>query len=447
MLDQSFSADNFRQILDYENRKGVYLEGKYFSDIEKITEQIKKCNSDIREKKKIAIPEEFESFRKLINEKKEKLKENKEEQLKSELQKISDIIVNDKFRITLTKDETITDKPVYITDDKPENYFALKQIQYNFSKLYKVKQASRFAILSQLKGLLGDNFPKYVIRTDIQEFYESIPHDKLLQKLNEENLLTYYSKKILFQILNEYKRLSGSSKGLPRGVGVSAYLSELYMRDIDKLIKSLPTVSYYARYVDDIIVIFTPKSTKEARNYLIAIDKIIEAKFSLTRNRTKTIEFDLVDTTLSCNLEYLGYRILFGNNSIEFKLTSKKISRYKKRIDLVLDSYVNFAKVNEKKARKLLVKRIKFLTGNTRLLNNKKNVLVGVYYSNNLLTNGSEFKGLDRYLTHKIQTKILSPIIQLRLSQYKFYDGFVSKRFTPFTTNDLSAILEIWQSE
>jgi hypothetical protein len=84
-----------------------------------------------------------------------------------------------------------TDKPVYKIEKKPEYFFALKQIQYNFRKLYKVKQANRFAIVSQIKGLLDDNFPKYVIRTDIQEFYESIPHDILLQKLNEENLLTF----------------------------------------------------------------------------------------------------------------------------------------------------------------------------------------------------------------------------------------------------------------
>lgn len=447
MLDQSFSADNFRRILDYENRKGVYLEGKYFTDIEKITEEIKKCNTDIRDKKKLSTAEEFEIFQKDTNMKKDKLKETKEEKLKIELQKISEIVVNNKFRIKLTKNDAIADKPVYTVDNKPENFFALKQIQYNFRRLYKVKQANRYAILSQLKGLLSDNFPKYVIRTDIQEFYESIPHDKLLQKLNEENLLTFYSKKILFQILNEYKRLSKSDKGLPRGVGVSAYLSELYMRDIDKQIKSMPSVSYYARYVDDIIIIFTPTSTTESRNYLSEIDKIIETKFSLTRKREKTEEYDLVDIPKPCSMEYLGYHIQFSNGSIGFKLTQKKIDRYKHRIDLVLDSYSNFSKVNEKKARKLLVKRIKFLTGNTRLLNNKKNILVGVYYSNGLLTDSSEFVGLDSYLTHEIQTKILLPTIQTRLSKYKFLDGFVSKRFSPFTTNDLSDILEIWQSE
>lgn len=447
MLDQSFSADNFRRILDYENRKGVYLEGKYFADIEKITEDIKKCNTDIRDKKKSVTAEEFEIFRKETNEKKEKLKEAKEEKLKVELQKISEIVVSNKFRIKLTKNDTISDKPVYTIEDKPENFFALKQIQYNFRKLYKVKQANRFAIVSQVKGLLDDSFPKFVIRTDIQEFYESILHDKLLQKLNKDNLLTFYSKKILFQILNEYKTLSGSDKGLPRGIGVSAYLAELYMRDIDSLIKSLPTVSYYERYVDDIIIVFTPTSTKDSRDYLNKIDEIIEAKYLLTRNKAKTQVFNLIDASKVCKLEYLGYCIQFGNGSVTLKLTKRKVDRYKTRIDLLIDSYTNFSKVNEKKARKLLVKRIKFLTGNTRLLNNKKNILVGVYYSNSLLTDISDFIGLDKYLIHKIQTTISSVHLKTRLGKFQFQEGFNSRRFTPFTTNELSDIIEVWQNK
>jgi hypothetical protein len=445
MLDQSFSADNFRKILDYENRKGVYLEGEYFKDIEKITEEIKKCNKEIRDKKNTVSAEDFEIFRIETNEKIEKLREKKDKKLNIELQKISDIVLNNKFRVKLTRDDEITGKPVYKVENKPEHYFALKQIQYNLGKLYKVKQSSRFAIVSQIKGLLGDDFPKYVIRTDIQEFYESIPHDLLLQKLNEENLLTFYSKKIIFQILKEYKRLSGSNKGLPRGVGVSAYLAELYMRDIDKQIKSLPTVSYYARYVDDIIIIFTPISTKDSQNYLVEIDEIIETKNSLARNKQKTKTFNLVQNKTQCKLEYLGYQIHFGQGSINLKLTASKIDRYKRRIDLAIESYLNLAKVNEKKARKNLVKRIKFLTGNTRLLNNKKNILVGVFYSNNLLTDNSDFRYLDSYLTDKIQSLISVVHLQTRLAKYKFEEGFSSKRFSAFTTNELSVILEIWK--
>ena len=197
--------------------------------------------------------------------------------------------------------------------------------------------------------------------------------------------------------------------------------------------------------MDDIIIVFTPVSTKDSRDYLALIDNIIETKYSLTRNRIKTKSFDLIDAPKICNLEYLGYKIQFGNGYVQMKLTANKISRYKNRIDLAIDSYLNYAKVNEKKARKLLVKRLRFLTGNTRLLNNKKNILVGVFYSNSLLTDSSDFKGLDNYLTHKIQLKISITHFQTRLANFKFEEGFLSKRFSAFTTNELSDILNIWK--
>lgn len=39
MLDQSFSAENFRKILDIENRKGFYLEGEFYADIDEINKK------------------------------------------------------------------------------------------------------------------------------------------------------------------------------------------------------------------------------------------------------------------------------------------------------------------------------------------------------------------------------------------------------------------------
>jgi hypothetical protein len=77
MLDQSFSAENFRKILDYENRKGVYLEGEYFPDIGKVTEEIKKCNTEVREKKHKVSEEAFEIFRKEIKQEERKAERKK----------------------------------------------------------------------------------------------------------------------------------------------------------------------------------------------------------------------------------------------------------------------------------------------------------------------------------------------------------------------------------
>ena len=64
MLNQSFSAENFRRILDLENRKGVYLEGRFFKHLNKITEKIKKCTKEIKDKQKnrIGIDNEIEEL-------------------------------------------------------------------------------------------------------------------------------------------------------------------------------------------------------------------------------------------------------------------------------------------------------------------------------------------------------------------------------------------------
>lgn len=444
ILDQSFSADNFRKILDWENRKGVYLEGRFFPNLKRITEKIKQCNEDIRGKKKSRSENEGEL--KELNEKKERLQQDKEEQLANELQEVSKKVDVRSFKIELKRIDILNSKPIYTVDkNSPEHYFAMKQIQRNVSKLFDVKQANRSAIVSQVKVLLGDKFPKYVLRTDIKNFYESIPHKRILQKINENNLLTPFSRKILRRILDEYKVKSGSDKGLPRGIGVSAYLAELYMRDADKEIKALNGVTYYARYVDDIIIIFTPTPNDRDRDYIKDIKEIVEEKYHLTLNEDKTTPFDLRNEKKLCKLDYLGYKMSFGAAETKTRLAQKKIDKYKKRMDSAFLAYINLSKVNEKKARKLLVKRIRFLTGNTRLTNNKKNVFIGIYYSNSQLTEHTDLIGMDKYLRNKINSQISLPQVQTRLQKYSFQEGYAKKRFSPFNTRELSEIIEVWK--
>jgi hypothetical protein len=38
---QSFTPDNFRKIIDYENRRGLYLEAAFFPEAAKIAQEIK----------------------------------------------------------------------------------------------------------------------------------------------------------------------------------------------------------------------------------------------------------------------------------------------------------------------------------------------------------------------------------------------------------------------
>ncbi|WP_445369275.1 antiviral reverse transcriptase Drt3a [Methylomonas sp. BW4-1] len=267
MLDQSFSVENFRKIFDYENRKGSYLEGRYFPEIEEVTKQLKTCVGKIK-KLKVELPN-YEELKLALNSEKEILKDKKEKLLNIELEKICHIVSRNDFSFNLIKVDTPTGKPIYKIDEfDVYSYFIIKQIQYNIKKLYKVQQSNRYNIICQLRSLLNDGFPKYIIRADIKEFYESISRERLLNKINKDGLLSLSSRTFIKVILNQYGKLSGSPVGIPRGIGISAYMAELYMRDFDHAIKNHPELVYYARYVDDIIAIYAPKPNSNTEFFL-----------------------------------------------------------------------------------------------------------------------------------------------------------------------------------
>jgi len=454
MLDQSFSIENFRKILDIENRKGNYLEGDFFEDIVDISKKIKEANGEIRVLKQKGLDKEtFIEERGKINEKKDELSELREQKLTEKLRIISSNVTASNFKLKIIQDTAITDKPVYKTEYNLENILTLKQLQYNFRKLYKVKQSSRYSIISQLKNLLDDGFPKIILKTDIKEFYESIPHENLLEKINDDNLLTHLSMRFIQQILSEFKVKSSTTKGVPRGIGISPYLTELYMRDIDAKIKQLPNLMYYARYVDDIILIFMPQINSETRDYQKEVKDIL-AKEGLTMNeglgKTKLIDISNKHTNQQYDFEYLGYKFISGYASgrhipLILTISSRKKQRYEDRLKKAFELYTKQARLNEKQARKLFVKRIKFLMSNTRLVNNKRNVITGIYYTNSLISTIDDFQDLDLCFDNFIGSFALPAKLAVRIkSSNSFVSGFNPTNISKFNAVELNKIMNRW---
>lgn len=448
MLDQSFSAVNFRKIVDIENRKGIYLEGEFFPEVEKKSKEIQLLKDDLRlikQKKAKYFEDEHEAKRAEVSSKLETLKELKEQLLLEELEAISTIINSKGFSFGITEVDVGKPKKAFVAERNAATFFALKQVQHNIRRLYKIKQANRHEIVCQLREFLGDEFSKYILRTDISSFYESIPRNKLLKKLRDDPLLTLASKKIIRKILFEYGYITGSDVGLPRGIGISAYLAELYMRDMDRSVRDFPGVLYYARYVDDIFIIFCPPPNSGTKPFRRAVAREFK-NLGLKRNREKT---QIVESYPGNShvISYLGYKFRFGSGSVELSVTDEKINRYKRRIDLTFSAYDKKAqkpRKSEKIARALLEKRVRFLTCNTRLVNNKKNVVSGIFFSNSLLTELSDLEHLDAYLAGKL-SGLTNPRLKNRLSKLSFKTGFETRKYHKFSAHELCKIVEVWK--
>lgn len=145
MVDQSYSADNFYQILDYENRKGNYKEGEFFVDVFEKSLEIKHVKMQYREEKKeLTDSTDKNDLRIRFRDKLKQLKDEKSDLLMDRLHGVSNNIVNGNWKLELRRHLDLkSGKHVYSAGKKPETFFALKQTQYCIKKLYKVKQSHR----------------------------------------------------------------------------------------------------------------------------------------------------------------------------------------------------------------------------------------------------------------------------------------------------------------
>jgi len=501
MLDQTFSYENFRILLDVENRQGNYIEDKsffkdndLFSESRELSNKIIEINNEIRKErsklptKQLRTRVDYVEVDKLEKQK-EEIKKQREGKLEEILKGICETISDENFKLTIHKGIIKYGAQLYKAENTPENYFVLKQLQRNIYKTFNVKQSDRKKLISQISIVLKDRFPKVILRTDISKFYESIPHKQLINKIEENSLLSYPSKKVIKDILNQYwqilvddgiKNANDERIGIPRGIGISAFLSELYVKDLDTLLKSLPNVTYFARYVDDIIVIYTPYNRSEAAStaaYKSEVKRIIE-KFSLKMNNEKTQVIDLRKAnyqrsqTKTYSITYLGYKYLISykkeknnkgsdvivNKPLSIKMSDKKFERYKEKIKTAFDQFViDVAKYSAcvSKSNNKLVQRIKILTSNFRLYRRKDNVLIGIYFSNEYLSEElQDLNLLDAFLKSEITrvSTYLSSVAKNKLDKFSFVSGFKTRHTLNFNFNEknkrgtvnIDKIINIW---
>lgn len=446
MLDQMFTAENFRKIFDRENRKGLDLATRYFPDLEQHTTAVREAVKSIRELRRQRGTLSKEEFEQKLAQLKTMLadrKSTKSTAISTLMDGLSQNVTMTDFKIALSQKIRSDGKAVYCIDNTAETFFVIKQLQHNINRIYKVKQSNRHDIVCRIRDTVRSKFPFEVVRTDISSFYESIDRKKLWERIDEDQLLGSSSKKYLKQILAAYESLSGATTGIPRGVGVSAYLAELYFRSIDKAINKVSGIVLYARYVDDIIAIFArPPVGSNLGSYLDTIIDIF-SKNGLTHNAGKTAEFK-TGPNVKEEFEYLGYKFELDNGKLDISPSINKIKKYEMRLDAAFERYHKYSSVDSRRSAREIVARIKFLTGNARLLNSKSGAVTGIYYNNSLVTNKSSFTALDKILKEHIET-IRRNNVKKRLKEYKFVDGFETRRFHNFSTSELHRIVEVWK--
>ena len=335
-------------------------------------------------------------------------------------------------------------KPMYIIPTESLDFFTSKIIQQRLKCEYSLNIASRNSIINGVVENLSDHLPKSIIRTDIVEFYESIDSARLVYRLCDDRYIPVDQLLAIKRLLYKHKVIVGRDKGLPRGNGISAYLAEVLLKDFDTFAKRLNEVIYYARFVDDIILIVKEDdvcTSINAQNVWKKLnEKISELSLQLHPLGQKS---SIGNTNPNCSFEYLGYNFTVNKNLLSIGIADSKIRRYKDKISLAVWAFFKDRDSSLGKRATLLRNRLRYLTLETRLSGIKMGIQVGLSATYPMLTDFSALEELDSYLDN--QRKKLPKQCLDKLKVCSFKDGYLSGRRTHFKMSELKRIVSVWR--
>lgn len=339
--------------------------------------------------------------------------------------------------------------------------FILRKVNKNLRRIYGIHQSDRYKIIKNVKSLLSENLPFYVCKTDIKHFYETIDRDKILSDIKSSSILSFDTKYLLEKFFSN--AIFRDAQGLPRGINISATLSEYFMRNFDKEIRKIDGIYYYARFVDDIIIFSTKEITKLT---LKKISTLLPKGLILNMEKTNIVQFHnksslFLENKLS--VSFLGYQFFKyaeknAKSKIEIKIKTiidpKKIKKIKTRL---VKAFIAFSR---KKDIKLLKDRILFLSANYPIKSMRQELTpyekigylhAGIAYNYPLIDDMSCLREIDTFLYELINTaafrKINSsftPEQRKELQKYSFYIGYQRRIKRIFNFSRRTEIVKCW---
>ena len=204
-----------------------------------------------------------------------------------------------------------------------ERYFS--EYSYGFRPNWNAHMAIEQTILYLNEGY------EWVIDIDIEKYFDTVNHDKLIsilrEKINDAPTLNLIRKFLRAGIMND-GLISESTMGVPQGGPLSPILSNVYLDKLDKELENRGL--RFARYADDCNIFV--KSERAADRVIKSITQWLEKKLRLKVNLTKS---KVVRPTKS---EFLGFSFYKSSNKAGWRCRPAKnrMKRLKEKIKTVL---------------------------------------------------------------------------------------------------------------
>lgn len=346
-----------------------------------------------------------------------------------------------------------------------EHELVLRLITKNLRRLTGARQTNRNSIIKSLKALLQEGADFKVFKFDLKSFYESVDIGKITEELENDQ---GFSRSHLKLIKSFFSELSARNvAGLPRGLAISATLSEYVLRKFDKAIAEKDGIFFYERFVDDIIIVTSPnETTKSVSSYL---RKNLPYGLSLNAKKTRSLNFDetimKVSETSSVHeeVDFLGYRFkIFQRQRSNSEPVTRKVvvdispSKTKKIKTKLVKSCLKYCSDGDFQS---LHHRIKLLSGNYTIFDHGRGVKrkAGIFFNYSIVDSdqSDSLVELDAFLkkmflsnTGNICSQLHSKLSDTQrrvILKHSFLQGFKARVFYNFSGSQLVSLMRCWK--
>jgi len=164
----------------------------------------------------------------------------------------------------------------------------------------------------------------YCLKADIKHYFHNVNHEILLgiiqRKINDKEVILLI-KKILKKGVMERE-----SVGIPLGNLTSQFFANVYLNELDYLVKHKLRIKYYIRYVDDFVILYASKTQLEIWKEEINMFIGNKLKIELHSQKSSVIP-------ISKGVDFVGFRNFYYFKLLRkrnFKKMLLKVRSYKK---------------------------------------------------------------------------------------------------------------------
>jgi len=164
----------------------------------------------------------------------------------------------------------------------------------------------------------------YVLKGDVTKFFPSINHN-VLKKIIRRSIRDKKILNILDIIIDSYETEGKHKTGMPIGTLTSQLFANIYLDPLDHLLKETFNIKYYARYMDDFLVIHNDK--EYLRDLLKQIDKFLHGLWVNLNPKTEIYPG-------KHGIDFCGYRV-WPSHIKPRKRTVKRAKRRMKKMAIM----------------------------------------------------------------------------------------------------------------